>query len=185
MCRCPDGLWGQCFARCRREEMGIRNPGETDNQAETRGQKGLLQAKSRGKPTSPRSITRHPVCEMHSRRRVVSSSRRLPGRGKEFSSLDNEGCGSTLTLVCRKCCGDGLAEAYDRIVADRRSIYSPRDETATWAAHFTNKLAGPEDISGIRIVEEKRRKGDWLVGAHKRKRFTTAKFQMHTIRRAC
>jgi hypothetical protein len=62
--------------------------------------------------------------------------------------------------VCRKCCGDALEKADDGIVAERRSIYSPKDETATWAAHFRNELAGPEDVSGIRIVEERRRKGD-------------------------
>jgi hypothetical protein len=87
--------------------------------------------------------------------------------------------------VCRKCCGDALGKAADGIVAERKSIYSPKDETATWAAHFTNELAGPEEMSGIRIVEERLRKGDWLVGAHKRKRSTAAKFQMHTIWRAC
>src|SRR5258705_10597708 len=99
--------------------MGIRKLGETDNQAETRGKRGLLQGKSRGNPTSSRSITRHPVCEMHSRKRVVSSSRRLLGRGKEFSSLENQGCGSTLTLVRRKCCGHALEEADAGMLAGR------------------------------------------------------------------
>ena len=157
--------------------MGIRNLGETDSRAETGIRKGLLRGKNRAAPTSPRNVTRHHVCEMHSRKTAGASNCRFRDRGKEFSPLEIQECGGTRTFVPRKCCAGTPEEADDAVVPEMTSVHSPANKSATRPAHLTNDFAAPNHVSGSRIMDEAPREGDLLVDAHERKKAAELTFR--------
>jgi hypothetical protein len=63
-----------------------------------------------------------------------------------------------------------------------RSTHSPEDKAAAQAVHLTNDFAGPNNKSGVLIVHEGLREGDWLVDADERKRAAEPALQTNTIR---